>query len=234
MVQLRADLSNVALALGQAIFSDYPIYSEQKEMQVVLTSGGASQQASGTVFQFSSIDDNWRVALSESFLTLDARKYTSKSDFCARFTKILQSLSEIIEIPYASRVGFRYVNRVDDPNEYKRIGDLVNPHVMGGGSVPLANNAGLMHSVCESVFAVGGHKLLTRWAHVPPGSTTDPTIEPSARLSWTLDLDAFTEGQFGFDPGKLVTLAEELSTISYKFFRWAVTDEFLRAYGGDV
>lgn len=234
MVQLRTDLSHMALQLGKAVFSEYPIYSEQKEMQVLITPEGASQQASGTVYQFRSVDEVWRVSFSESFITLDAGKYTSKTDFCDRFASVLAALKEIIEIPYASRIGFRYVNRVDDPDEYARIGSLVNPQVMGGGSVPLADGAALMHSVCESVFAVGEHKLLTRWAHVPPGGTTDPTLEASTKPSWTLDLDTFTEGQFSFEPRELVTLADELSTISYKFFRWAVTDEFLRTYGGEV
>jgi len=232
LTQMQAEpLGHIASEFGKSISSDYPIYGEQQEVQIVLTPEGPTQQAKGIIYQFKSSDEIWRVSLTTTFITLEASSYTSKKDFCDRFTSILDALQSVAAIPQASRVGFRYVNRVDDSEIYDRIGELVNPLVMGGGSVPLGP-ANLMQSINESLFAIGNTNLLARWAHLPPRGTTDLTIEASERSSWLLDLDAFREGNSAFVPQELVAQAETLSRVAYKFFRWAVKEEFLKVYGG--
>jgi uncharacterized protein (TIGR04255 family) len=235
LTQMQAELfAAVAAEFGRAISVDYPIYGEQQEVQIVLTPNGPTQQAAGIIYQFQSSDENWRVSLSTTFITLEVSRYTSIEDFRDRLASILRSLQNVVSIPQASRIGFRYVNRVDEPDTYARIGELVNPLVMGGGSVPLVSGAALMQSVSESLFIVGENRLLARWAHLPPRGTTDPTIDASDMPSWLLDLDTFKEGHSDFTPESLAAQSEELSRVGYKFFRWAVKSEFLKVYGGDI
>jgi len=58
-------------------------------------------------------------------------------------------------------------------------------------------------------------------------------VEPAEDPSWVLDLDAYVTQQ-AFDPEALRATTEELSQRIYRFFRWAVTPEFLRVHGGDI
>jgi hypothetical protein len=67
---------------------------------------------------------------------------------------------------------------------------------------------------------------------LPPAVTFDPAIEAAEARSWVLDLDAYSIDQMAFDPHDLAGLATRLTERVYRFFRWAVEDEFLVIHGG--
>jgi uncharacterized protein (TIGR04255 family) len=76
--------------------------------------------------------------------------------------------------------------------------------------------------------------MLTRWGHLPPGVTTDPAaIEPVDEPSWILDLDVFTDDSAPFAVDAVLADAQRFADRVYTFFRWAVTNDFLRRYGGE-
>jgi len=52
--------------------------------------------------------------------------------------------------------------------------------------------------------------------------------------SWILDLDMFSIRSQPLDTEGLVAEARTYAERIYTLFRWAVTDEFLRLYGGDL
>jgi uncharacterized protein (TIGR04255 family) len=84
----------------------------------------------------------------------------------------------------------------------------------------------------EALFRVDDQQLLARWGHLPPYATVDPyLVDPLDKKSWVLDLDAFIDGTRPFLADTLVTQAKALTERAYAFFRWAVTDEFLKRYG---
>jgi uncharacterized protein (TIGR04255 family) len=230
----ETNLEEIAHHFGRLIGDQYPLFNKQHEMQINLTSNGVRSEPAGVIFQFQSADEIWRVSISGSFVALDTKKYTSRGDFGKRLVHVLDCLTQVAKIPFAARIGFRYVNRVDDEDIVDRLNDLVDFAAMGGGAVPLGENGELVHSLSEAVYRTGGDQLLVRSAHLPPGTILDPSIQPSAKRSWTLDIDAFTEGRVDFDPEKLVASAERLSHVGYRFFRWATKPEFLRLYGGEV
>jgi uncharacterized protein (TIGR04255 family) len=92
-------------------------------------------------------------------------------------------------------------------------------------------------ALSESLFTVPDTKahLRARWGHIPANGTVDPAaIEPVDTPSWLLDLDMFSIGPWPFDTERLVAEARMYAERIYTFFRWAVTDEFLRRYGGDI
>ena len=93
------------------------------------------------------------------------------------------------------------------------------------------------HALSESLFSVPtpNAQLLARWGLLPPSATVDPAaIEPLGEPSWILDLDMFQAGQRIFDPQEMVSDVRLFAERIYTFFRWAVTDDFLRFYGGKV
>ena len=131
----------------------------------------------------------------------------------------LGALSEHIGPKVVDRLGLRYIDRlvgqaVDD------IAKLVRSEVIGVFATPMAAQAG--HALSESLFAVPDAKaqLLARWGRVPPHGTVDPAaLEPVAEP---------------IDAAGLVAEARTYAERIYTFFRWAVTDEFLRRYGGNI
>ena len=77
--------------------------------------------------------------------------------------------------------------------------------------------------------------LGTRWGRLPAGATTDPTsVEPIDEPSWLLDLDMFRAVQQNdFDVQSVLRDGRSFATTIHNFFRWCVTPEFLRTYGGE-
>jgi uncharacterized protein (TIGR04255 family) len=107
--------------------------------------------------------------------------------------------------------------------------------VIGVLATPMAANA--QQSLSESLFVVPDTRahLLARWGQIPPNRTVDPAaIEPVETQSWILDLDMFSVESRRFNIEELMTEARTYAERIYTLFRWAVTDEFLRQYGGKI
>lgn len=92
-------------------------------------------------------------------------------------------------------------------------------------------------SISEALFDLPNHaaQMRARWGILPAGGTVDPAaIEPIDDQSWILDLDIFNAGSRPFESDGILSEARSFAERIYSFFRWAVTDEFLRQYGGEV
>lgn len=228
---LKTDFDARAKAFGLAIAEEYPYTSESKEINLLLTPQGPQQQEGGTIVQLRSADDKWRVYFTATFLTLETTDYYDINDFSSRFSLLLEELARQVKIPAASRLGFRYVDRLSEPHDMQDLDRLVRPEVRGGQQVPLGETFNLTQSFSESLFVSGSESLLAKWATLPAGATLDPSIEPVSTTSWVLDLDAFREAHIAFDSEVIVNELRSLSLLGYKFFRWAVKDEFLDRFG---
>lgn len=233
VTELKADLDGVATRLGQQLSETFPLYGQQREAQVLLTPEGVTQTPGAVIYQFQSVDENWKVSMTDSFLTLETSVYRSRTDFCNRLASVLASLASVINPPWINRVGFRYVNRVEGQN-FDLLDSIVEPAVLGGAAVPLSDGVSLVNSISQTVYALNDAMLLARWAKLPAGNTIDPSIEAVDGWSWVLDLDAYREGKMPFDATGLSETAASLSAIAYNFFRWATKPEFLRLYGGEI
>ena len=150
----------------------------------------------------------------------------------SRLRAVLTALDEHIEPKVIDRLGVRYIDRivgqaVDD------IGNLVRPEVRGITGTPVDSR--VLNALTQSLFEINDERMLARWGRIPAGETFDPAaIEPSNERSWVLDLDMFTVGPMPFSVARVVDDATRFAERIYTFFRWAVTDDFLRRYGGRV
>jgi len=236
LIPVKNNLDSFADQLGTLIADHYPISSSERENQVTITPEGVTQTPGGKLHKFESADGEWRVTFGETFLALETTHYSSRLNFCNRLANVITALKEVANIPYAIRLGFRYTNRIDSSEEqYSQLEELVNFSVLGGAPVPLTANSKRLHSLSEAVFQVDNVRLLSRSAQLPAGATMDTAILPSSNPSWVLDLDAFQEGEkIEFDASLISEKVGTLSELAYKFFRWVVTDKFLKSYGGDV
>ncbi|WP_338046548.1 TIGR04255 family protein [Polyangium spumosum] len=219
----------------EAIRRRYPILRpESVPERLLLGVDGPVVQPSTMLWRFHDKDDVWRVALTTNSISLQANKYSSRADFFERLHQLLDELVRVTD-PVAAgyeRFGIRYVNRVRHP-ELEHLSRMVQPEVLGVANIGFGPE--LIFSVCESSFAVDDAQLRARWGLLPPRATTDPTaIREIDESSWILDLDMFVEKQPEFDASVVVERGQRFAETIYAFFRWCVTDEFLRTYGGQV
>lgn len=223
-------------AFQEAVRREYPVLRPEQSRSVVLRTGGVMDAHTSTSWRFLDPSSAWRVTLAPDFLALETSCYTSRDDFLERFRRTLGALEAHVDPKVVDRLGLRYVDRISGPN-LDDLSALVRPEVSGILATPLANQA--RHAVSENVFELPDEAGLvtTRWGLVPPHGTVDPgAVEPIDERSWLLDIDVFespssaTARPFEVDP--IVMQTRAFAERSYSIFRWAVTDEFLRRYGG--
>ena len=216
----------------EAIRRTYPVLRQEQTQGFVMTPTGPApfaQQAAA--WRFTGADEQWRVSLSPDFLALETTAYTSRADFVGRFKDVLTALEQHIGPTLVDRLGIRFIDRVSGPamNDIRK---LIQPEVLGIAGTPSAGH--VQHTLTESLFSASDALLLARWGYLPPGKTVDPSaIEDSNEPSWILDLDMFSAAHFPFAVDGIVDKARQFAERIYCVFRWAVTDEFLKIYGGN-
>lgn len=219
----------------EALREQYPMLKHEKTQNIIMGPKGPSVSASASgVWRFSDLESGWRVSLSPDFVALETSSYTSRDDFIARLSDVLEMLAETIGPKVIERLGVRYIDRVESPH-FEKVRSLIREPILGVGSTQLWEE--LRHSISESVFGIAetNAALKARWGVLPAQATIDPAVfEPIDSPSWLLDLDAFRQEQRVFDPEELSAEARRYAERIYSFFRWAVTDEFLKAYGGEL
>jgi uncharacterized protein (TIGR04255 family) len=83
----------------------------------------------------------------------------------------------------------------------------------------------------ESLFILpsGAGQIAARWGTIPAHDTY-----AIGERSWLLDLDISTVKEQEFKVESPIQQAHNFTERLYTFWRWVVTDEFLRRYGGEV
>lgn len=231
---LSIEKRDFVASFQEAIRARYPILRAEQTQGLVVGPQGAAPLSPQIIWRFSDVEERWRVSLAPDFAAIETTAYRSRKDFFARFTSLVQALAEQVSPKIVDRIGIRYIDRVTG-EAVRDLGQLVRPEVLGVAATAAAEYA--RYTLSESVFAVPelSAQLLARWGLLPKGGTVDPAaIEPSTEPSWILDLDLFRTESRAFDPGEIVETAQSYAERIYAFFRWVVTDDFLRRYGGHV
>ena len=220
--------------IQEAIRSQYPILRAEQTPGLTVGPPGALPRAPQVIWRFADIEGNWRVSLAPDFVAIETTAYRSRKDFFTRFEKLVQALAEQVSPRIVDRLGVRYIDRVTG-EAVQNISQLVRHEILGIIATAAAEQA--HYTLSESVFTLPelSAQLLARWGLLPTGGTVDPAaIEPFAEPSWILDLDLFRSAPSVFDPEEIVTRARAYAERIYAFFRWVVTDDFLRRYGGQI
>ena len=218
----------------EAIRREYAYLTREQIAGLVVGPGGITPAQPETTWRFADGKANWqwRVSLAPTFLALETRSYTSRDDFMARLQRVIEALGAHVNPQVVERVGLRYVDRIADTGT-DQIKTLVRPEILGLAGTEMSR--GVVQSIHESLLVTSQGHLAVRGGLLPPNTTTDPSaIDPLPQPSWILDLDMFDPNGRPFDAQALVGDARRFAERIYTFFRWAVTDEFLRKYGGTV
>ena len=210
------------------IRGSYPILRPERTGVVVLSSGGAAPTPQELIWRFGDLEQKWRVSLAPEFLAFETTSYTSRSDFLIKFGEALVALSKCISPRTVDRLGVRYIDRVTGVDNIRR---LLRPEICGIAGTAVAAHA--QHFLSQAAFEVDNSQFVAKWGYLPSNASLDPSaLEPINEPSWILDLDMFRASSWEFDIASLVKEARAYAERIYAFFRWAVTEEFLRRYGG--
>lgn len=234
VMRIQADPGFVA-TFQEAIRNDYPNLRSERQLGVLIDPSGLRPADAGTVWRFEAKDpDAWQVTLAPGFVSLSARRYTSRSDLLTRLAVVLHALEAWLHPTACDRVGVRYVDRVTG-DQLARLNMLVRPEILGIASDQTQlRDVQLVHAVSDTLFQLeDSSQLRGRWGSVPATLTYDPGMEPSAQPSWVLDLDHYTARREDFDLAAITGKAALFCERIYTFFRWAVTDAFLDEYGAE-
>jgi uncharacterized protein (TIGR04255 family) len=202
---------------------DYPLVSEAKTVNYLITPEGITTAEAGSVFQWVSIDDVWHVSLSRQFLALYATKYRTYEDMDSRLRSALEVLRDVAGVPLINRVSVRYVNRLSGADDMLRLNSLVKPGLLGHRALGLPH---LQGSTNQATYDVDDAVLQVRSGILPSGQTVDPAIAPVPGESWVLDLDASQEVRQIFDIDVVARLASRMSDLAYDYFKAVAAEGF--------
>lgn len=220
----------------EAIRKLYPVLRPEQSRGVFLGPQGVMEARSSAIWCFHDTSGAWRVTLAPEFLALETARYTSRNNFLERLGVVLQALKDYVDPQVVDRLGVRYIDRVVG-EDLKSLPQLVRPEVSGILGTPLADYA--RHAISENVFDLpdDAGQVKVRWGLVPRRGTVDPgAVEAIDETSWLLDVDAFESNESktrALEVEAIVEQARGFAERIYSIFRWAVTDEFLRRYGGE-
>jgi uncharacterized protein (TIGR04255 family) len=215
----------------EAIRDTYPVLRPDQTQGVVMGPEGAVSTTSERLWRFADSDGHWRATLAPTFVALESTAYTNRDDFLGRLARLLTAADEHIAPKVVDRLGLRYIDRVREP-EFADIPRLFRREMLG-----LAGTDAWQHvelSLNQTRFSLPAASVTATWGQLPVMGTHDPNaVEPIEQPSWILDLDMFTRQQFEFNVDQITDKCRSFAERIYAIFRWAVTDEFLRRYGGE-
>lgn len=215
----------------EQIRGTYGDLRREVEAQILLGPDGVRYDKGGVVWRFSDARAGWEVALAPEFVALATSQYTNREDFLGRLRQLLAALDGWLQPPKIRRLGVRYIDRVQDQAHLGRLSELLRPEILGPQNVRRPEAVILNNVLTDCEYRFGDDSSLRgRWGWLGPRMTFDPAVTPVDSPSWVLDLDA-SHGERDFDVAAITDQAQLFTDRIYRFFRWAVTDEFLAAHG---
>jgi uncharacterized protein (TIGR04255 family) len=218
----------------EAIRDEYPILQPERTQSFIFDPQGNVQSLTQVAWRFVDITDDWRVSLSPNFVALETTAYSNRSDFLERLEIVLAAVKENFNPKIIERFGLRYVDRLVG-QDLTDISLLIKPEIAGIAIADFRDD--IRQTINESLFILpeDGGQILARWGLISAEMTFDPNaIEPINESSWILDLDMSLSKNRDFSITAIMEEAKQFSERLYTFFRWAVKDEFLRRFGGEL
>jgi uncharacterized protein (TIGR04255 family) len=231
--ELRLDDPGTVRSLHDQLRHDYPVLRRDEEISIEFGPGGPTPRTQWVWWMAGVDETGWVVSVSNGFLSVSARHYTSRADFLSRFRRALEALHGLLAPPLTDRLGIRYISRVEDDALLLELSSLLRAEVAGDLAAELGDGATRQRELVDALYRADEQSMLqARWGIVEPGLTYDLSIPPAQHRAFVLDVDVFSTSVSPFSPGELIDLSRRFAERQYRFFRWAVTDDYLRAFGG--
>lgn len=175
------------------IRENYPFYQEGNEPQsemIIGTDGKPVQikTSNSKNYAFISVNEEYKVNLTSSFIAISTLKYTQWEDFKRQIEFVVPLFEEIYKPAFYTRVGLRYIDaitREDLGLANCKWSELIESHVLGIISTEIED--GIRSFVSEVEYQVPSSKALTK-AHFELVH-----INNRAEISFLLDCDYFIQ-----------------------------------------
>ncbi len=233
-------------AFQRAIQSRYPIAAQVQEVELTVGLGPTEheirrEQRQTPQWQFTDQNDNWKIMLSQDFLTLETRTYEHFDDFLTRLQEALDALVEHIQPTVVTRLGLRYINEIRSSNlKNMTWSDVIRQDLLG----PIAASA----LAQNSIQAVSIQQVLLRYPGdlginihhglLPIGTTIKlrPKEQRPIEPFYLLDFDVFREFSLPeaptMDTKVICQYVKVYHKMIYRLFRWSVTKRYISTQQG--
>ncbi|QPK84063.1 TIGR04255 family protein [Corynebacterium qintianiae] len=213
----------------------FPLASTASEAEFKISPEGIEQVQGGVSYQYSSADNVWTVHLNQKFISLSCGAYPDYKfqDVLDRLEPILLAVHKCLGIEVISRVGVRYVNRVEDANKITNLNQHFKSEALGYQFLDVPEGITLHGSLSQALYELDGIALNVRSGLMAPGQTPDQALAPLDKRAWALDLDAFQVTNQRFSPNFVMETVGTLSDTCYDFFKYVLLEAGETAFGGD-
>jgi uncharacterized protein (TIGR04255 family) len=217
----------------EALRSSYPTMGQQRAVMLNFGPEGVSQTTGDRQWRLVNDQGTWTVVLAPSFVSLETTSYESRTDFVDRLTHVASALEATIGSVPIERLGVRYTDRLTGDDATTGLESLVRKEALGAAAFPL-DGVQLRAAVSEAEFVLPDETQITaRWGQLPADATLTPDLAPIDEPSWIMDIDV-AASNVQLRSADVESVSRRLCEHAYNLFRWIVTDEFLRRYGGSV
>ncbi|AGZ54229.1 TIGR04255 family protein [Mycobacterium kansasii] len=226
----------VATRIADALADQYPLMDVGQETTLIITPDGLSEDPTTTrLWRLSSGDRDWQITFCGTFLSVDTTHYVRLRDFAQRLVDAWKAVNEQVTVPYIDRLGVRYVNQLTRRDLLTRLPELLRTEVLGI-SVSQGEEFALLSNITEARYRLSdGASFMARWGMLPANTSIDNAVPAYDYPTWLLDMDSFREFTPGSQQGAdIFEDVRALALRAYQFFRWAVTEDFLVAFGGEL
>lgn len=209
-----------------AIRMRFPEFDHSSPVEITFSAAPSAQAMvsgpNGQVYQFRTADGQSTATLETEAYALSTSKYTVWNDFANDLTLIHYAAMNAYQLPYAKRIGLRYVNQIigadfgiDTLVDLAKLfrPELVSLVSVSAWSAPEETVTTLLLSGDE------GERMIMR-----TGFRNTPGRGPTALL----DLDYYVEGQCSLD--NLVERCDHFHELIYRAFRWSLKNHALKFF----
>lgn len=198
--------------------------------------GGVSvQHSQAPLWHFEEVDRDWHVSLTREFVAVSTKAYTRRPHFVERLEQVVQALEVEPSVAACDRIGVRYVDRTGDREVLTDLSRYLNKAMHGAIDMDdSVEDVAIVHNLSDILLELGdGVRVRSRAGVLPANAVPDAGLPPIDEPTWILDIDVFDERTVPFET-RLAGRASELADVAYQMFRWSVTDDFVRHFGGDL
>jgi len=212
-VERRAEVARFQERLDERYVAQDPVAPQYGGAIGSGTAPARSEGSRESIWPFRDAERDWTVSLSSTSLALEATQYVDFDDFAAELGAILTSLHEVFAPPQETRLGLRYINRIEDERLQKRgISFFLNDEL----AAPVGGRLGrsLLSSFCELRFRERDSVVVLRHG----------LIEANRYL---LDLDHFSDEVRQFEPKSIATRIRKYHGLIERLFVWSLSERYL-------
>jgi uncharacterized protein (TIGR04255 family) len=172
------------------------------------------------IFRFKSRDEHTTISLALNFYALSTTSYTHWADFLDLLQLANQAACEIYDLPYAVRVGLRYINHLTlentGTNNVAELLELLRPELTA-----------LLRVDCwDEPVEMLNQLLLT--GENDERLTLRSGFRGGEEAIFLLDFDHYVEGNIPLE--NLLALCQRYHDVIYNAFRWCIQEEKLALF----